>query len=304
MNVLPRPRTVLPGSTRRGPRQVTGDREADSASAARATAGAVDPVETVEDVRQMLGGDADPGVCDGDRDPATIDACPDLHPAAGRRVLERVFQEEDLADPIRVGQHLRKPGRDIDRQGHFLVIELRAEPRGRSLHEIPGPDAARVHGHEAGLGAGQFLQVIHEPLEAYGLSADQVERLGLRRDHAMHEAFYVTGDARQRRPSFMRYVRHEIPARGFCLLERSGHLVEVRGELSEFFGREYRDPLAVSSGGDSGARPCHRTDNAPGDEEADRERGEDCGDRCDGERGGHRAEHAVEERCVEFRMLA
>ena len=192
----------------------------------------------------MLGGDADPGVCDGDRDPATIDACPDLHPAAGRRVLERVFQEEDLADPIRVGQHLRKPGRDIDRQGHFLVIELRAEPRGRSLHEIPGPDAARVHGHEAGLGAGQFLQVIHEPLEAYGLSADQVERLGLRRDHAMHEAFYVTGDARQRRPSFMRYVRHEIPARGFCLLERSGHLVEVRGELSEFFGREYRDPLA------------------------------------------------------------
>lgn len=71
-----------------------------------AGAGLVGAVETVEDVRQVFGGDALAAVADGDLGLGADDAQAEVDPACGRRVADGVLDQIDqgLAQTVGVAE--------------------------------------------------------------------------------------------------------------------------------------------------------------------------------------------------------
>src|SRR2546430_2974934 len=104
------------------------DREPEPRTAEGTRAPLVDAEEALGQPRQVLGGDADPGVLDGDLDHAVVlgaagDGGPHGHPAAPRRVLDRVVDQVDEHLPEAIGVGLERGARRVDPRA-----ELDADP--------------------------------------------------------------------------------------------------------------------------------------------------------------------------------
>src|SRR6185295_7734600 len=137
--------------------ELTHDVEAEPGAAVRAPIGAVDLSEHVEDVRQVVGRDADAGVTDEDRDAAPLRLLAAGDHLAHRRELERVADEvldDDLEFPAVA--HDRLDARELPlnrdavlpRQGRVLAPELVPE-----LADVDRLELRRV------LARGELVQV-------------------------------------------------------------------------------------------------------------------------------------------------
>lgn len=146
--------------------EVAGDGQPDAATAAGASAGTIYAIEAVEDMGQVLGGDAGAVVAYGHRYERPVAVCPHLDMAAGRRVLQRVAEDvrEDLADAIWICADRRHIGREFGPQRDLLVFELGPHPRKGCLHELAHTDRSGLDRDLAGLDTGQLLQVGDQPL--------------------------------------------------------------------------------------------------------------------------------------------
>src|SRR2546426_843029 len=111
-----------------------GNGQPQSRASGAAGARAVRAVETLEDVRQIIRPDPLPRIGDRDLHLAVGGDYPDVHPAAGGRVLEGVVNQvgEDLLQPVAVGGHphfrrrrLVQPQPAVLREGPQLVDGIR-----------------------------------------------------------------------------------------------------------------------------------------------------------------------------------
>src|SRR5262245_59912991 len=115
------------------------DGQAGPGAAGVAAAGAVDPVEALEDPFEVAAGDADAVVAHGDVDPGAVGASPDVDRVARLAVLHGVVQEvRHGGHQLAAVPHHGEPGR---RRLHF---DLDAALLGR------GPDAVGRVADEAG----------------------------------------------------------------------------------------------------------------------------------------------------------
>src|SRR5260370_11980268 len=113
----------------------SGDAESKSGAALGTATGLVHPIESVEDVRHMLGGDANTGVAHGYDGFRAIAAYLDLHLPTLGRVLDAVIQkiEAHLAESSRIspncgGTAVGVVSRNI--QAQLQALRIRQGPHG------------------------------------------------------------------------------------------------------------------------------------------------------------------------------
>jgi hypothetical protein len=136
--------------------------------------------EHVEHLRQVLGGDADPGVGDGHQDILPLPFRPQLDLAAALGIFAGVIEEiqEDLGQPRRVAVQVEGLGGQRNRQS--MPSALTARPRGldRLADDVGQRDALAAQLHAAPGDAAQVEQVVDEPCEVPHLATDQLVRGG------------------------------------------------------------------------------------------------------------------------------
>ena len=90
--------------------QVTGDSQPDAATAASARARFIHPVKAGEDIRQVLGRDADAGIGDSNAHFFFLLLGYDAHFALSRGILQGVAcqVEQHLVDAVLIDQHGRQ----------------------------------------------------------------------------------------------------------------------------------------------------------------------------------------------------
>ena len=150
---------------------VADDGQAEAAAAGPAGPGLVDPVEALEDPRELAGRDALAGVGDLEDGPALGHVEPDTDGALGRRVAQGVVEQ--------VGQQQAELG-PVAAQGH-LRLEFGLEPDptllgqvGVAVGDLLGqPDQVhRLDVEGATLDPGQVEQGPGQEVEALGLAPD------------------------------------------------------------------------------------------------------------------------------------
>src|SRR5690606_928671 len=111
------------------------DGEAEAEAAARARRGRVFLTETLEELREELGRDADPFVAYDDLDTVARGVQHDLDPAALRRELDRVVHQvpHDLLQARRVAPQDGSGGIDADVERDALALRRRSDAFERGL---------------------------------------------------------------------------------------------------------------------------------------------------------------------------
>ncbi len=254
--------------------QLGGDGEADSA--AGSPRGRLAAPEPVEDVRQLIGRNADAGV--GDREHRPLTVAPGAHrdPAARRGELERVAEQ--------VGHHLVHPPLiDDDRRLGQLAVERDRgglEPaaqavgrRQRDVGQIARLARQMQHGR---VRRRHRLQVVDHAGQPQHLIAERPQFLRGGLGDAVEQGLVSRLEDRHRRAELVRDARHQVPADLVLAVERVGHLIERGGEFAQFARPAHLPrpgrPVAACH------RPGHRDQpgdgagDAPGDSEPGDER--------------------------------
>jgi len=146
----------------------TRDREADPAPAARPPRpGFINPIEPVEDLRQVLRRDAETGIADADLDLITGRPGCDHHLAALRCVLKRVPNEidEHLRGAILVGEHLRESRRRFQFQRDVFGFRLGSKPFDDGEHQRGDIDRPELKPNRTRLHPAEFLQIVDQAVE-------------------------------------------------------------------------------------------------------------------------------------------
>jgi len=84
----------------------------------------------------------------------------------------------------------RTGGRPVETStftAYALVFKLGTQAVGDGLDQVSDGNGLQIKGNLAGLGAGELLQVVYQPLESGNFTLDAQERGGLRRQHAIHQ---------------------------------------------------------------------------------------------------------------------
>ncbi len=215
------------------PGDLAADRQAEAGTAVLAAGGAVGLLERLEDLPQLVAGDTDAGVGDGEGDQLVVRALDgaglqqslahvrrDL-PAGradrevdGARVgeLHRVGDQvaQHLLEPLLVGvQGDRQGGRDPDGEVQVLVQRDRLEGGLHVVDQLDQGDPGRADVHLAGLDLGQVEDVVDQ-LEQVGAGAvDGVGELDLLgREVALVVVGEQLGQDQQRVERGAQLVRH------------------------------------------------------------------------------------------------
>jgi hypothetical protein len=141
-----------------------GDREANAAPAERAAARLLDPIEALEDVRQMLSGDADTRVAHNELDRMLPSADDELDRAGGRRVPQRVGEQitEYLLCAVPIGSYIRQRWWHVDRESQPFLGELGPQAIHGISNEILGSDGIGMDLELSRLGPRKLLQVVDQ----------------------------------------------------------------------------------------------------------------------------------------------
>jgi len=209
-------------------------------AAAARTAGPVEAVEPIEDLRRRLGGDARTTVADDDRHRGarllTITRLrrPERRGDVERRstVADRVLQQ--VGDhPVHqqlVDGHEERLGFDVDLDLGVGVVP--AELLERRLHECRHRHGLDVEGHFAGVQAGEAHELVDEHGEAPHLVVHGVDEGGVRLAHPVGEVLDHRLEGGDGRTELVGRVRHELTALAIHLGQLGRHLVERGGELA------------------------------------------------------------------------
>src|SRR5471030_235526 len=165
--------------------------------------------ERVVDARDLLGGDARPGVRDFRDDAIAFDARGDRQPAAARHRVARVEEEieEDLLELMLDAEHVHHRRRELAPHLDAADLELVLEQR-EHVHD----DGVEIHfgpfiGRRAG--PGEVQQAVDDLRGAERLPFDLLEQDGPRigRIGAFEKHLREAGDARERRVDLVRDAR-------------------------------------------------------------------------------------------------
>ncbi len=187
--------------------QLAHDRQAQASAAGRAGTRAVGTVEALEDVRQVLGGDAAAGVAHGDLDLPTQRPARD-DDLAGHRVCERVGEQvtQHLADPARIGAHRRQVRRQVGPQRDAGHGRARLGPRDRAGDDAGEVCGRHLHRQLAGLGQRQLLEIVDQVAQQQRLLVERFDDGRRRCRDAVAQRLEVAAQVRQRRAQLVRHV--------------------------------------------------------------------------------------------------
>ncbi len=209
------------------PRQLLHEREADAAALEGPGAGVLDAVEPLEEVRQLLGGDARPGVAHGQPDAAALAPQPDLDFALeGELEGVREQVEDDLLPHLAV---------HVDRLAERRAVHDEPQPGALDGRTEDAAEVRRERGQVGGL---------VRRLDASGLEAREVQE----RVDQLQQAQGVA--VRHLQPLAVRGGK--LAGVGQRVFERAEHQGERRAELVRDVGEEGR-LRAVQLGQDLGA---------------------------------------------------
>ena len=210
-------------------RELLHEGKADAGAFVSARARALHTIETLEEPRQLAGGDADAGVVDAQFRVIGIGTQRDFDPAVeGELECVRDEIEDDLLPHRRVDVDRLRERRAVDDQpqpGPFAGRAEIARKLGGELREIGGR-IARLHA--AGLDAGEVEERIDEPLQAEAVTLHELRALALacgERALAVGERVLERSEEqRERRAELVADVREEGGLRtveaAFSLLHR------------------------------------------------------------------------------------
>lgn len=190
-------------------------------------AGGVPAVEAFEDVRQVLGRDPLPGVGDAERDPGRALSGLEGDPAPGRGVAQGVGEQvaQDLAHALAV--HVHGQARiGVHGQGHALGGVGLLVGLGRGMQQPADPLGAAVQFDPALLGAGDVVDVLHQPGQPGQLLAHQLTGGLVPVGHPVLQGLVVDGQHGDGGAQLVGQVR-EHPSTGVLgALKPCGHGVE------------------------------------------------------------------------------
>ena len=261
--------------------QLLDQRQPDAGALAGAGGGPGDPVEALEQVRQLVGDDADAGVADGEPEAGLVGGQGHVD-AADEGVLHRVGEQvdDDLLPHARV---------DVGRPGHRRAVH--GEPQPRPLGggaEDPGELGGEgrdvgLHAHRvrpSRLDAGEVEQVVDQALQTPAVAQGQLQLLAGGVGHGLGGVRQDVADRaeeqRQRRPQLVADVGEERRLRPVELGERlrpqalglegadvhhdagelrrdqlvEGAVLGVRGQVGAAPGEQQAQRLAVPGGGE------------------------------------------------------
>ncbi len=155
------------------------DRQAQPHAASLLTPG--DPVEFLEDARQVLASDPFARILDAESDEVAfrLHLDPDRPPA--RSVLDRVDDQvvEDMLDPIAIDHDAGELAVDVGLERDRGILGARLHPRSGAMDELVGEDRLEVELDPALLDPGQVEQVVDHREDAIGILPRRQEQLDL-----------------------------------------------------------------------------------------------------------------------------
>ncbi|GAA3442466.1 hypothetical protein GCM10018955_19040 [Planomonospora venezuelensis] len=153
----------------------TGDRQAEPGALDPGLQGGGGAEEPVEQLRVLLGGDADARVGDGDHGAAAFALRGEGDGAAGRGVPDRVGQQvvEHLAEPYGVGVHRDPPGQ-VGVESELLGVGGGPVVVDGLLRQLGQGERPGVEADVTGVEPRQVQQVVDEALQVRALAVDDV----------------------------------------------------------------------------------------------------------------------------------
>jgi hypothetical protein len=110
----------------------------------------------------------------------------------------------------------------------------------------------------AGFDAAEFLQVIHETIEAIRLGMDLLKSFIVRGQNTIHQSFHRTLDGGERCAEFMTDIADETPPHGLNLIEPLRHLIEAHRKSREFIRADHLHAFIITTVGDALCGMGHR----------------------------------------------
>src|SRR2546428_85299 len=137
-------------------------------------------------------------------------------PALGR-VFHGVVHEvdEDLSQPITVGEHRRQVRRELATEGYAAALGLWVDDRQHRLGDLVESRRGELQRHPAELDVGEVGQVVEEAAEALGVTEDDLEepsRVLPLLEGAREQRLEITVDRGQRGAQLVGDVGHELGA--------------------------------------------------------------------------------------------
>src|SRR3954468_1901974 len=265
------------------------DREPDPGAASASVARFLHPVEALEDVWQVVGGNGLAGVRHRHDDVVATTLGRDGDRASGLRVADGVLEQvrQDLGETVRVGA-----GGDRSRD---LGTKLEACRRSARSGEIDGrPDRVREIDLTLGrlgrarIARGELVERSRQPDETVRLLPQRFEGRPVRRDHAVAEGLEIALQVGQGRPELVRCVGDELASHPLLLFETGRHLVEGLDEAHDLDRADRLHPrrvIAVRDPGRGSARFAKRArepSSEPDRQERRHSDRDEDGDREDG----------------------
>jgi hypothetical protein len=143
------------------------DGQSQPAAARVARPVSVGPIEALEDVRQMFGGDSLPVICDPDSDAIPLGVRPKLNLATRARVREGIVYDihKGLEKPILVNRSSKVLGR-VHGEGHLLCRPLGLDRLCDEAEQRGDSNLLASQEFGSGFGSRQHKEVSHQPGQA------------------------------------------------------------------------------------------------------------------------------------------
>lgn len=200
--------------------------------------GVVRFVESVPDQLQILLGDADAGVLDGDEQFILFHGSLHLDDGVVVAELDRIVQQvvEHLLDffHIRVHVHLVPGENHLDGDGLLPAGPLKG--RGGAADDAVDVEIRPLQEHPLGVQVVQGQQAVGELGEALRLGEDDVQVLvmHLRRDGAVDHGLQVASDGGQGGAEVVGHIGHEFLLVVLRAGNLAGHVVQAHRQVADF----------------------------------------------------------------------
>ena len=227
--------------------QVAHDRQSDAKPALRSVERLPFLDEQIEDARQHLRRDADPGVAHGQHDVVVDARRANGHHAVRRRVLGRVGQEirDHLAQARRVAVDAKAVPRHVHSQRVVALLEQRAGHLDRFRDHLGHLDDLGLQLDAAAGDAGDVEQVVHQAREVVDLPLDDRAFALRSRLAAQLHQLQRRQDRRQRIAQLVSEHREELVLGPVRALRGHAQAVDLlaRRHLRRHVGGDDEDPL-------------------------------------------------------------
>jgi hypothetical protein len=103
----------------------------------------------------------------------------------------------------------------------------------------------------SGLSAGEFLEVVDQPLESGDFALDEEESDWFSSQHAIYQPLHNALDAAEGGAQLVGHVANELHPALFCPFQGLGHPIESPGQSTQFILTGHLDPLVVIASGNA-----------------------------------------------------